>query len=129
MKNGRLHQTDVNNVKMLGDFIRSTFKDNLADIAEITTTPEQDAEGKNADLLRVDDYENVFRNKAGDRELTIHLQWTEKKKLSYLVLKEAIPFSQRVEKFSVCIRQKMEEKRKWWMLPQLVIRRSSICRA
>ena len=38
---------------MLGDFIRSTFKDNLADIAEITTTPEQDAEGKNADLLRV----------------------------------------------------------------------------
>ena len=36
MKNGKLHQTDVNNVKMLGDFIRSTFKDNLADIAEIT---------------------------------------------------------------------------------------------
>ena len=33
--------------------------------------------------------------------MTIHLQWTEKKKLSYLVLKEAIPFSQRVEKFSV----------------------------
>ena len=26
---------------------------------------------------------------------------TEKKKLSYLVLKEAIPFSQRVKKFSV----------------------------
>ena len=89
MKNGKLHQTDVNNVKMLGDFIRSTFKDNLVDIASITTAPEQDAEGKNADLLRVDDYENVFRNKAGDRELTIHLQWTEKKKLSYLVLKEA----------------------------------------
>ena len=57
---------------------------------------------KNADLLRVDDYENVFRNKAGDRELTIHLQWTEKKEI---ILsgnsKEAIPFSQRVEKFSV----------------------------
>ena len=118
---------------MLGDFIRSTFKDNLADIAEIATVPEKDAEGKNADLLRVDDYENVFRNKAGDRELTIHLQWTEKKKLSYLVLKEAIPFSQRVEKFSGIkswrLRQKMEEKKKWWMLQQLVIRRSSICRA
>ena len=105
MKNGKLHQTDVNNVKMLGDFIRSTFKDNLADIAEITTVPEKDAEGKNADLLRVDDYENVFRNKAGDRELTIHLQWTEKKKLSYLVLKEAIPFSQRVEKFEIFVKE------------------------
>ena len=42
---------DVNNVKMLRDFIRSTFKDNLADIAEITTVPEKDAEGKNADLF------------------------------------------------------------------------------
>ena len=44
--------------------------------------------------------------------MTIHLQWTEKKKLSYLVLKEAIPFSQRVEKFMYGMRQKMEEKKK-----------------
>ena len=55
----------VNNVKMLGDFIRSTFKDNLADIAEITTTPEQDAEGKNADLLRVDDMRMCSEIKPG----------------------------------------------------------------
>ena len=33
--------------------------------------------------------------------MTIQLQWKEKKMLSYLVLKEAIPYSQRVEKFSV----------------------------
>ena len=51
--------------------------------------------------VRTDVQSFVELAEAGDRELTIHLQWTEKKKLSYLVLKEAIPFSQRVEKFSV----------------------------
>ena len=101
MKNGKLHPTDVCNVKMLGEFIRNTFQDNLADSAEILTIPEQDAAGKNGDALRTDDYEQVFRNEAGNRELTIRLQWREKKVLSYLVLKEAIPYSQRVEQFSV----------------------------
>ena len=33
--------------------------------------------------------------------MIIDLKWKEKKTLSYLVLKEAIPFSQRVEKFSI----------------------------
>ena len=41
-------------------------------------------------------------NEAGTNKLMIKLNWIEKKKLNYLVLKEAIPFSQRVEKFKVC---------------------------
>ena len=101
MKNGKLHPTDVQNVKMLGEFIKNTFKNNLADDADIQTIPERDTEGKNGDVLRTDNYDSVFRNEAGNRELTIQLQWKEKKTLSYLVLKEAIPYSQRVEKFSV----------------------------
>ena len=32
----------------------------------------------------------------------IRLRWIERKKLNYLVLKEAISFSQRIEKFKVC---------------------------
>lgn len=101
MKNGKLHPADVQNVKMLGEFIKNTFKNNLADDADIQTIPERDTEGKNGDVLRTDNYDSVFRNEAGNRELTIQLQWKEKKTLSYLVLKEAIPYSQRVEKFSV----------------------------
>ena len=101
MKNGKLHPTDVQNVKMLGDFIKDTFKENLVDIAEIQTTPEQDVEGNHGDVLRTDSYESVFKNEDGNRELIIDLKWKEKKTLSYLVLKEAIPFSQRVEKFSI----------------------------
>ena len=59
----------------------------------------------------------MFRNKAGDRELTIYLRgYREKEIIFYLGIKEAIPFSQRVEKFFCMVWQKMEEKRKWWML-------------
>ena len=63
MKNGKIHSTDVKNVKMLGDFIQNTFKDNLANTAEIITLPEADANGKRAcSALRTDDYDRVFRN-------------------------------------------------------------------
>lgn len=112
MKNGKLHPTDVNNVKMLGKFIRDTFKDNLADAAQIHTIPEEDVEGRNGEAIRTDSYEDVFRNEDGKRELTVKLQWKEKKLLSYLVLKEAIPYSQRVEKFSVWYVTEDGEKKK-----------------
>lgn len=101
MKNGKLHPTDVQNVKLLGEFIKDTFNDNLADIAELQTIPEKDIHGNSGDVLRTDHYDRVFENAAGNRELTIQMRWKEKNMLSYLVLKEAIPYSQRVEKFSV----------------------------
>ena len=101
MKNGKLHPTDVQNVKLLGEFIKDTFNDNLADIAELQTIPKKDIHGNSGDVLRTDHYDRVFENAAGNRELTIQMRWKEKNMLSYLVLKEAIPYSQRVEKFSV----------------------------
>ncbi len=113
MKNGKLHQTDVRNVKMLGDFIRDTFQYNLADEAKIQTVPQQDKEGMNGEVLRTDSYEDVFINEPGKRELTIKFQWKDKKTLSYLVVKEAIPYSQRVEKFSVWYVSAEGKKEKW----------------
>lgn len=52
--------------------------------------------------MRTDDYETYFMNEEGMNKLMIRLRWIERKKLNYLVLKEAIPFSQRIEKFKVC---------------------------
>ena len=49
-----------------------------------------------------DDYETYFLNEAGTNKLVIKIKWIERKKLHYLVLKEAIPLSQRVEAFNVC---------------------------
>ena len=102
MKNGRIHETDAANLKQLGEFIENTFKYNLVDEAGITSIPPLDCWEQEPTVLRNDDYETYFMNEAGTNKLMIKINWIEKKKLNYLVLKEAIPFSQRVEKFKVC---------------------------
>lgn len=102
MKNGRIHETDAANLKQLGEFIENTFKYNLVDEAGITSIPPLDCWEKEPTVLRNDDYETYFMNEVGTNKLMIKINWIEKKKLNYLVLKEAIPFSQRVEKFKVC---------------------------
>lgn len=51
--------------------------------------------------MRTDDYDSYFVNEDGNKELTINIKWDRPRKVSYLVIKEAIPLSQRVESFSV----------------------------
>ena len=101
MKNGKIHEKDMAILKRLGEFINDTFKNNLLKNALITTVPEHDCRGKSPDMMRTDDYNTYFMNKEGDNKLLIEIKFDECKKLNYLVLKEAITFSQRVEKFNV----------------------------
>ena len=102
MKNGRFHETDVANLKKLGSFISTAFAYNLLDEAGITTIPPLDCREQEPGVMRTDDYKTYFMNEEGTNKLMIKINWVEKKKLNYLVLKEAIPFSQRVEKFKIC---------------------------
>ena len=101
MKNGKIHEKDMAILKRLGEFINDTFKNNLLKNALITTVPEHDCGGNSPDMMRTDDYNTYFMNKEGDNKLLIEIKFDECKKLKYLVLKEAITFSQRVEKFNV----------------------------
>lgn len=101
MKNGKIHEKDMAILKRLGEFINGTFKNNLLKNALITTVPEHDCRGNSPDMMRTDDYNTYFMNKEGDNKLLIEIKFDECKKLNYLVLKEAITFSQRVEKFNV----------------------------
>ena len=101
MKNGKIHEKDMAILKRLGEFINDTFKNNLLKNALITTVPEHDCRGNSPDMMRTDDYNTYFMNKEGDNKLLIEIKFDECKKLKYLVLKEAITFSQRVEKFNV----------------------------
>ena len=101
MKNGKIHEKDIAFLKRLGEFINDTFKNNLLKNALITTVPEHDCRGNSPDMMRTDDYNTYFMNKEGDNKLLIEIKFDECKKLNYLVLKEAITFSQRVEKFNV----------------------------
>ena len=101
MKNGKIHEKDIAFLKRLGEFINDTFKNNLLKNALITTVPEHDCRGNSPDMMRTDDYNTYFMNKEGDNKLLIEIKFDECKKLNYLVLKEAITVSQRVEKFNV----------------------------
>lgn len=101
MKNGRIHETDAANLKQLGEFIENTFKHNLLQDAEISILSASNAEKSNGEALRMDDYDSYFVNEEGDKELSINIKWEKPRKVSYLVIKEAIPLSQRVESFSV----------------------------
>ena len=101
MKNGKIHEKDMAILKRLGEFINDTFKNNLLKNALITTVPEHDCRGNSPDMMRTDDYNTYFMNTEGDNKLLIEIKFDECKKLNYLVLKEAITFSQRVEKFNV----------------------------
>lgn len=102
MKNGMIHEKDARNLKKLGDFIKNSFKCNLLEEAGMTTIPPLDCYENGPDVMRTDDYETYFMNEEGTNKLMIKIKWIERKKLNYLVLKEAIPFSQRIEKFKVC---------------------------
>lgn len=101
MKSGKIHEKDMAILKRLGEFINDTFKNNLLKNALITTVPEHDCRGNSPDMMRTDDYNTYFMNKEGENKLLIEIKFDECKKLNYLVLKEAITFSQRVEKFNV----------------------------
>ena len=101
MKNGKIHEKDMAILKRLGEFINDTFKNNLLKSSLITTVPEHDCRGNSPDMMRTDDYNTYFMNKEGENKLLIEIKFDECKKLNYLVLKEAITFSQRVEKFNV----------------------------
>ena len=101
MKNGKIHEKDIAILKRLGEFINDTFKNNLLKNALITTVPEHDCRGNSPDMMRTDGYNTYFMNTEGDNKLLIEIKFDECKKLNYLVLKEAITFSQRVEKFNV----------------------------
>ena len=101
MKDGGLHENDIKRLAELGDFIRESFNDNLLDKAEILSVPEKGERGEDISGVRTDDYETYFKTEDGQRELSIELKWKEEVKASYLVLKENILMSQRVESYKV----------------------------
>lgn len=98
---GLIHENDVEVLEKMGAFIRDSFACNLADAGEIITVPSTDIGGRGGEALRKDNYDSFFANADGERKLQIDLVWEEPQKLSYLVMKENILFSQRIERFRV----------------------------
>ncbi len=92
---GLLHENDVRRLAEIGEFIRLAFTDNIAPYADITANCE------GIENVLTDSYESCYIPDTPETEITFKFDKLEK--LGYLVIKENISMSQRVESFTVSV--------------------------
>ncbi|MFT3983721.1 MAG: alpha-L-fucosidase [Lachnospiraceae bacterium] len=96
-KAGLLHQNDVRRLKELGDYIKSTYAENLLLMGKLHT----DGQSASMDPTRRDEYDCLYSTKEGETELTLLVRFPQKVKISRIVLMENIVYSQRIEQFEL----------------------------
>ncbi len=94
-RSGLFHENDVKRLNELGDFIRSAFYENLLEKATLSSN------GRNAEAMRMDNYDNSFITEKGRNTAVILARWNKPVAIDYIVLKENITLGQRVESFTV----------------------------
>lgn len=100
---GLFHENDVKRLEELGNAIEETFRSNLLESARLTAdTAEAGHEIENA---RTEGYETYFKTADGVTKCTIEAEWDAPQFFRHVVMKENILLSQRVESFSVEVRQ------------------------
>lgn len=98
-KDGLFHENDVKRLKELGDFIRHAFAKNLLNDAELAVS--SFIRGYGIDNVREDNYLKYFRTDDGITEAVIDITWENEQLIRYIVMKENINCSQRVESFRI----------------------------
>lgn len=98
-KEGLLHEKDIAALKGLGEKLKKSFANNLLDYAEIFCDKEKP--GFEIENVRSDSYETYFCTNDGDNSCTIEIKFKKKEKISFVVMKENIKCSQRIEKFKI----------------------------
>lgn len=93
------YPADVQRLHELGEYIRNTYRQNLADTARITcdsALPNHGVEG-----VRCDSYDNCLRTADGITACDLVLEWEQAVTINRVVLKEDLRYSQRIEKFVI----------------------------
>ncbi len=98
-KEGLFHPEDVKQLERLGGLLREAFAVNLLDGASLSADWEKPGHG--AENVRSDSYDQWFQPSEGRTSCEIRAVFPERRTVRYLVLKENIRLSQRIEKFSV----------------------------
>ncbi len=98
-RRGLLHENDVHNLEILGDYIRKTFAVNLATNAKIIS--DKDDGFHTCEALKADNYDNYYKTFDGDNTAIITFTLDKLSDVSHVVLKEHIPMSQRVEAYII----------------------------
>ncbi len=92
---GLIHENDVRRLSEIGEFLSKAFADNIAPTADIT------ADGEGIENVLSDSYDKYYMPDNSETEITFRFNKPEK--LGYLVIKENICMSQRVENFTVSV--------------------------
>ena len=89
---GLLHENDVKRLTELGEYIKTTFAENIADSACLSS------DSGNIEAARLDDYDTYYIAERTAAEITA--EWSEPVTIGCIVLKENILKGQRVESFT-----------------------------
>ncbi len=98
-RDGLLHENDVKRLAELGEYIKNTFRTNLAEEAVLS------ADSGNIEAARNDNYSEYYITDKGRTTAEIAAEWENPVTVGCIVLKENILCSQRVESFSVEVEQ------------------------
>lgn len=92
-RDGLLHENDVKRLAELGEYIKNTFAENIADKAFLSS------DSGNIEAARADDYGTYYVAEKTTAEITA--EWSDPVTIGCIVLKENILMGQRVESFTV----------------------------
>jgi alpha-L-fucosidase len=102
-RRGLFHEVDVQRLTEMGEYIRKTFADNLAENAVITASSD---DGYHLpENVKVNNYDAYFKPFDGENAVTLTVKLDGLHDVSHVVIKEHIPMSQRIERFAVDAKQ------------------------
>ena len=103
MPNGLLHKNDVKRLEEFGSWKRKSFVHNLMGTAHVFSENEDPAHP--ASNLTKDTLEAWYQPESSELPVEITICLDDSYNLGYLVLKEAVCYSQRVEKYEVFVKE------------------------
>lgn len=96
-REGRIHRNDVNRLKELGDYIKSTYTKNLLTDSDVLVK----RKGECRPINEIDKNGCLYSTKEGENSLELVVSFPEIRRISRVVLMEKLEYSQRIEAFSI----------------------------
>ncbi|MBE6659377.1 MAG: alpha-fucosidase [Ruminococcaceae bacterium] len=98
-RRGLFHEVDVERLRGMGEYIRRTFAVNLAEDAVITA--DRDNGYDLPENVKCDCYDTYYKPFDGENSVTLNIKLSESQSVTHVVIKECIPYSQRIEKYAI----------------------------
>ena len=98
-RRGLFHETDVQRLREMGETLRKTFAVNFAETAVITA--DRDDGYHPAENVRENNYQAYYKPFDGENAVMLTFKLEKPQEVTHVVLKEHIPMSQRIEKYTV----------------------------